>query len=175
MLFFWIFYWTFYNLIRDRTRNLTTLLVLLEFFRWLCRSLVAPSWNVLGRAPSSMVNSGVFSSKSEISTTWAACTTQHMLHEIQHKHRNERARTYTCWENPAAITQNRKRDCIRNCDCSAPMNRRQLDLSSTHWSLHIIWHLKAGAARFQTNPFVSKPPSNLSLVCRCSQYQEWES
>ncbi len=50
----------------------TLLLVLLEFFRWLCSSLVAPSWKVLGRAPSSMVNSGVLSSNKAISTTWAA-------------------------------------------------------------------------------------------------------
>lgn len=51
----------------------TPLLVLLEFFRWLCSSLVAPSWKVLGRAPSSMVNSGVLSSNKAISTTCAAC------------------------------------------------------------------------------------------------------
>lgn len=47
--------------------------MLLEFLRWLCSSLVAPSWKVLGSAPSSMVNSGVFSSNSAIRTTWAAC------------------------------------------------------------------------------------------------------
>ena len=49
-----------------------TTLVLLEFLRWLCRSLVAPSWNVFGKAPSNMVNSGVFSSKREIRTICAA-------------------------------------------------------------------------------------------------------
>ena len=53
------------------TKALTTL-VLLEFLRWLCRSLVAPSWNVFGKAPSNMVNSGVFNSNSEISTICAA-------------------------------------------------------------------------------------------------------
>lgn len=51
----------------------TLLLVLLVFFRWLCSSLVAPSWKVLGSAPSSMVNSGVLSSNKAISTTCAAC------------------------------------------------------------------------------------------------------
>lgn len=50
----------------------TLLLLLLEFFRWLCSSLVAPSWKVLGRAPSNMVNSGVLSSNRAIKTTWAA-------------------------------------------------------------------------------------------------------
>lgn len=49
-----------------------TTLVLLEFLRWLCRSLVAPSWNVFGKAPSNMVNSGVFNSKREIRTICAA-------------------------------------------------------------------------------------------------------
>lgn len=53
------------------TEALTTL-VLLEFLRWLCRSLVAPSWNVFGKAPSNMVNSGVFNSNREISTICAA-------------------------------------------------------------------------------------------------------
>lgn len=47
----------------------TLLLLLLEFFRWLCSSLVAPSWKVLGRAPRSMVNSGVLSSNRAIRTT----------------------------------------------------------------------------------------------------------
>lgn len=47
----------------------TLLLVLLLFFRWLCSSLVAPSWKVLGKAPNSMVNSGVLSSNREINTT----------------------------------------------------------------------------------------------------------
>lgn len=51
--------------------GLTTLL--LELFRWLWSSLVAPSWKVLGSAPSSMVNSGVLSSNRAIRTTWAAC------------------------------------------------------------------------------------------------------
>ena len=46
------------------------------FFRWFWSSLVAPSWNVLGRAASSIVNSGVLSWNSEISTDWAACNTQ---------------------------------------------------------------------------------------------------
>lgn len=55
---------------RKDTSGLTTLLlVLLVFFRWLWSSLVAPSWKVLGKAPSSMVNSGVLSSNKEMSTT----------------------------------------------------------------------------------------------------------
>lgn len=68
---------------KKKEKAFTTPLVLLEFFRWVWRSLVAPSWNVLGKAPRSMVNSGVFSSKREISTTWAAYTTQHTPSEAQ--------------------------------------------------------------------------------------------
>lgn len=52
-------------------------LLALVFLRWLCSSLVVPSWKVLGRAPRSMVNSGVFSSNRAISTTWAACRCGH--------------------------------------------------------------------------------------------------
>lgn len=37
---------------------------------------MAPSWKVLGRAASSMVNSGVLSWNRAISTDWAACYTQ---------------------------------------------------------------------------------------------------
>lgn len=55
----------------EKNPDLTTL-VLLEFLRWLCNSLVAPSWNVFGKAPSNMVNSGVFSSNREIRTICAA-------------------------------------------------------------------------------------------------------
>lgn len=46
------------------------------FFRWFWSSFVAPSWKVLGRAASSMLNSGVLSWNNEISTDWAACNTQ---------------------------------------------------------------------------------------------------
>lgn len=53
----------------------TPVAALLLFFRWLCRSLVAPSWKVLGRAPNSMVNSGVLSSNRAIKTIWAAWKT----------------------------------------------------------------------------------------------------
>lgn len=49
-------------------------LLALAFLRWLCSSFVVPSWKVLGKAPSSIVNSGVFSSNRAISTTCAACT-----------------------------------------------------------------------------------------------------
>lgn len=52
-------------------------LLALVFLRWLCNSLVVPSWKVLGRAPRSMVNSGVLSSNRAISTTWAACRRGH--------------------------------------------------------------------------------------------------
>lgn len=54
------------------------------FFRWFWSSLVAPSWKVLGRAASSMVNSGVLSWNNEISTDWAACNTHtHTMHPSQ--------------------------------------------------------------------------------------------
>ena len=57
-------------------------LVLLEFLRWLCRSLVAPSWNVFGKAPSNMVNSGVFNSNREISTICAAFLTSELFGSV---------------------------------------------------------------------------------------------
>lgn len=46
------------------------------FFRWFWSNLVAPSWKVLGRAASSMVNSGVLSWNRAMSTDWAACQAQ---------------------------------------------------------------------------------------------------
>lgn len=49
------------------------------FLRWFWSSLVAPSWKVLGRAASSMLNSGVLSWNSAISTDWAACKTEYSL------------------------------------------------------------------------------------------------
>lgn len=62
--------------------TVATQLLALVVLRWLCSSLVVPSWKVLGKAPSSMVNSGVLSSNRAISTTWAAC-----MHTRTHTHR----------------------------------------------------------------------------------------
>lgn len=59
-----------------RVRVCFTCAALPVFFRWFWSSLVAPSWKVLGRAASSMVNSGVLSWNRAISTDWAACYTQ---------------------------------------------------------------------------------------------------
>lgn len=52
-------------------------LLALVFLRWVCSSLVVPSWKVLGKAPSSMENSGVLSSNRAIRTTWAAYVNTH--------------------------------------------------------------------------------------------------
>lgn len=46
---------------------------------------MAPSWNVFGKAPSNMVNSGVFSSNREMSTICAAWKEKHSSEtSVQH-------------------------------------------------------------------------------------------
>lgn len=60
------------NFRKNSKRSVDTWPLLPVFRRWLWRSFVAPSWNVFGKAPNSIVNSGVLSSKREISTDCAA-------------------------------------------------------------------------------------------------------